>query len=300
MKQLAEYYRGKEVLVTGGAGFIGSHLVDLLVSNGAVVTVLDNLSSGRLSNLAQVQDHIHFVHGDITDAATCYDVTADKSVIFHLAAFISVPRSVIDPQHCMQVNVEGTHNLLEAAVAHNVSNFVFSSSSSVYGMQAGTCSEKTPLAPQSPYAHSKRDGELLCEQYAQSSGISAACLRYFNVYGNRQNPQGDYAAVVAKFHYNLAHNLPLTVFGDGKQTRDFIHVSQVALANALMGMHRGLTGEPVNVATGKSITLLELIAQLEIETGLMNNGITFAPARAGDIIHSAADCDKLLRLIEKI
>lgn len=296
MKQIKTFYPGKNVLVTGGAGFIGSHLVELLVDAGAQVTVVDDLSTGNLENLRTVQHQIRFVHGTITDPALCKEVTRGQSHLFHLAAFISVPKSMSDPEHCMSINVTGTKHLLDAAAYHEIRHIVFSSSSAVYGTQEGVCAENSPLAPQSPYAESKLMGEQLCQQIARKQGISVACLRYFNVYGERQNPNGDYAAVVAKFKHNLKHHLPLTIFGDGHQTRDFIHVSKVALANAIMGMYDQLHGEAVNVATGKSITLIELIEMLEQESGYKNVGITFAPPRPGDIVHSAADCSKLIQL----
>ena len=296
MQQLHNYYQGKSVLITGGAGFIGSHLTDLLVASGAQITILDNLSTGDLDNIAHLRNKIHFVHGDITNPETCLEVAQNKSHIFHLAAFISVPQSIQEPELCMRINVDGTENMLKAAVTQGVKHFVFSSSSAVYGTQEGVCAESTSPSPQSPYAMSKLMGEKLCQKYAAEFDISTAPLRYFNVYGDRQNPDGAYAAVVAKFNYNLKHGKPLTIFGDGSATRDFIPVSRVALANAIMGMHDGLTGEPVNVATGKSISLLELIAQLERESGYTNAGITFAPERPGDILHSAADCSQFLKL----
>ena len=292
---MVSFYTEKKVLVTGGCGFIGSHIVHTLVDYGAQVTILDDLSTGCLTNIAPVRDAITFIQGCITNPDTCLAATKDQDIIFHLAAFISVPLSMKDPQTCHQINIDGTFNLLEAARINKVKRFIFSSSSAVYGTPNGPCSETSPCHPESPYGFSKLIGEYLCKQYTNSFGLEAACLRYFNVYGERQNPKGHYAAVVAKFKDLMLQDKPVTIFGDGQQTRDFIPVEKVAEANLMMGMLPAhlIQGQVFNVATGKSITLLELFKELKNHFPSYAHAPTFAQARAGDIKHSAAICDKL-------
>ena len=191
--------------------------------------------------------------------------------------------------------MDGTFNLLEAARQNGVQRFVFSSSSAVYGPTLETCNELTPCNPTSPYGFSKLIGEYLCKQYAVNFGIETVCMRYFNVYGDRQNPNGQYAAVVAKFRESMANNQPITIFGDGLQTRDFIPVEQVAQTNLALGMlpAKNVSGEIFNVATGKSISVIELFQLLSKEFPNYSYKPTFLPERAGDIKHSTADCSKL-------
>ncbi len=287
------FYTNCAVLVTGGAGFIGSHVVEQLVELGARVTVLDNLSTGSMKNLKKVKDSITFLRGDITNLDSCLHATHNKDIIFHLAAFISVPDSIKHPDACHAINVDGTFNMLEAARINKVKRFVFSSSAAVYGSRDGICTETLPCNPESPYGFSKRIGELYCQQYARTFGIHAVALRYFNVYGDKQNPNGAYAAVVAKFKHQIKNNKPITIFGDGQQTRDFISVKNVAHANLTLGIHADkMRGEIVNIATGKSITLLELIELLKEEFPAYNQEIEFKPTRSGDIKNSIADCSK--------
>ncbi len=287
---MKKFYAGLPVLVTGGAGFIGSHITHQLVELDAQVTVMDNLATGFLDNLAPLQKQITFVQASVTDFDACLQATQGKNIIFHLAAQVSVPESVEAPQLCHQVNVNGTYNLLEAARLNHVPRFVFSSSAAVYGAHAGICTEETPCHPTSPYGTSKLVGELLCQQYTTNYGLLTACLRYFNVFGDRQNPNGAYAAVVARFHHCMKHNQPITIFGDGTQTRDFIPVADVAHANLTLGMQdaTAMNGRPFNIATGRSISLLELIEQLKAEFPHYQHPLTFLPARRGDIQHSGA------------
>jgi len=288
-------YSLSRVLVTGGAGFIGSHLVEKLIELGAYVTVLDNLSTGRLQNLEKVLNRINFIEGDIQDLATCMQATKDIDFIFHLAAFVSVPDSVNNPEACYQDNIVGTLNILQSAQSHGVKRIVFSSSSAVYGTFEGKCSENTPCNPTSPYGHSKFIGELLCKRFTQTSNLSTVILRYFNVFGERQNPNGPYAAVVAQFKECMKNNQPIPIFGDGLQTRDFVSVWSVVNANVATGsLPIGNSSfEIFNVGSGKSITLLELVEQLKKEFPSFNAGITFLPGRKGDIKTSYADCSKL-------
>ncbi|MEX0849672.1 MAG: NAD-dependent epimerase/dehydratase family protein [Candidatus Dependentiae bacterium] len=299
--KMQNFYKNKEVLVTGGCGFIGSHIVEELVSLGAQVTILDNLSTGFLENIEHVADKVTFINGSITDKKLCLHATRNKSHIFHLAAFISVPKSVEEPTLCHETNIDGTFNMLEAARINGVKRFVFSSSSAVYGAPTHACNEESPCEPTSPYGFSKLIDEYLCKQFVINYDIECVCMRYFNVYGERQNPNAAYAAVVAKFRDLMKQNKPITIFGDGLQTRDFIPVEQVTQINLLLGMLPAHTikGEIFNVATGKSITVLELFEELKTSFPAYKHTPQFAPARSGDIKHSIADCGKLQKILQK-
>jgi UDP-glucose 4-epimerase len=292
MNQIRTFYQGKRVLVTGGAGFIGSHLIEKLVEYGAYVTVLDNFSTGKLSNLKKVLSNIIIFYADICAPESVMKATNHHDIIFHQAAFASVPESFNNPSLCYKVNVEGTKMLLEGCIKNNVKTFILASSSAVYGNRNTACKEDDLPNPESPYAQSKRDAELLCQRFAQQHNITTACLRYFNVFGPRQDPNGSYAAVVAKFSHNLQNKEPLTIFGDGKQTRDFISVHDVVQANLAIGMLKHLRGEVFNVGSGKSMNLLELVELLEQQLNTKRAGISFLPARKGDIVHSTAYCEK--------
>ncbi|MBI2775077.1 SDR family NAD(P)-dependent oxidoreductase [Candidatus Dependentiae bacterium] len=295
-------YSYMNVLVTGGAGFIGSHLVEKLVTLGAQVTVLDDLSTGSLENLQNVSSQIKFIHGTINNLQTCIAASKQTDIIFHLAAFISVPESMSNPINCFETNVNGTLHLLKAAHLNKSKRVVFSSSSAVYGSVEGTCSEHTNCKPESPYGHSKLMGELLCRDAVKSSELSAISLRYFNVYGERQNPHGQYAAVVAQFKERMKLNQPITIYGDGSQTRDFVPVCTVVQANLTSGLLPLATSsfEVFNVGTGQSITLLQLVEQLKNEFPEFSAGIRFSPARKGDIKQSNADCTKFVRVQKMI
>jgi UDP-glucose 4-epimerase len=296
MESLKKFYDQKRVLVTGGAGFIGSHIVEKLVSLGAKVTILDNFSTGLLSNIQSVVHAVNIFHADVRSAHSCLRATANQDIVFHLAAFISVPESITNPDLCYNINIDGTKNMLEACIKNNVKTFVLSSSSAVYGNKEGICAETDQLDPQSPYGISKQKGESLCKEYAKS-GLNTVILRYFNVYGERQNPNGQYAAVVAKFTDLLKAGKPLTIFGDGKQTRDFVHVSNVANANIIIAAKERISGEIFNIGTGTSINLLDLIEKLEQELNTKKTDLLFQPARKGDIVNSQANCQKYQQII---
>jgi UDP-glucose 4-epimerase len=292
MKELKNFYEGKRVLVTGGAGFIGSHLVEKLVEIGARVTVLDNFSSGKVQNLKNVLQNITIIYSDVSLDHVGLKATHNQDMVFHLAAMVSVPQSIKYPDLCEKINVQGTKNLLNGCIKNSVGALVFSSSCAIYGNNPGPCSENDLPSPLSPYAQSKLAAELLCKKYSQDFSLKTACMRYFNVYGERQNFNGDYAAVIAKFKYNIENNLPITVFGDGNQTRDFIHVSEVVDANLRIGMLQSLSGEIFNVASGKSISIMDLIKSLEKEVGKAAPEVKFEGARSGDIKYSVASCEK--------
>jgi nucleoside-diphosphate-sugar epimerase len=293
-----QFYAGKRILVTGGAGFIGSHLVDKLVALGAHVTVLDNFTTGSLNNLKAVVHAISIMYADVRSTYSCLRATLNQDIVFHLAALISVPESIKNPDLCYAINVDGTKNILDACKKNAISTMIYSSSSAVYGTKNGICSETDEPCPQSPYAISKYRGEQLCKQFTRDHGMNTAILRYFNVYGERQNPKGPYAAVRSKFAQLLRTGQPLTIYGNGKQTRDFIHISPIIEANLAAGMCSTLYGEIFNVASGTSINLLDLITQLEKEVGNRHTSLIFQPTRPGDIEHSRAQTEKLQQFLK--
>jgi len=297
--KLKNFYNNKNVLVTGGAGFIGSHLTEKLVELGANVTVLDNLFTGKLENLEPVKSKIKFINGDIRNQENCKLATQNKEIIFHLAAFVSVPWSMQDPQLCMNINVDGTFNLLEAAKNNKVQKFLLSSSSAVYGNKSDICKETDECKPTSIYGFSKLINEQYCKAYCKLFGIGTACLRYFNVYGERQDANAQYAAVVAKFSQQMQNNLPIEIYGDGLQTRDFVSVEKVVEANLILGIlsKEQMNGQPYNIASGKSINLLELVETLKKEKFPdYNKEILFKPARQGDVLDTAADCSNYKKI----
>lgn len=293
------FYQGRNVLVTGGAGFIGSHLVEALVEMGANVTVLDNLSTGNLENLEKIKSKITFIEGDIRSFKTCLAAAAGQSLIFHEAAFVSAAESVSKPYECYEINVHGTLNVLKAAQANQVEKLLFASSAAVYGNTDQVCHEMLPCDPESPYGASKLSGEKYCQIFHAQSGLQTLSLRYFNVWGERQNPDGGYAAAIAKFKYQMQHNLPITIYGDGSQTRDFIHVSEIVKANLELAKLDAtiLTGQPVNIASGTSRSLLEMIELLKKDYPNYIQELTFAPTRPGDIKFSAASNQTLKTLL---
>lgn len=297
MKHLTHFYHNRRVLVTGGCGFIGSHLAEALVHLGAQVTIIDDLSTGSLENIAAFADTIRFVHDSITNPDACDTVMAGQDIVFHQAAYISVPGSVLTPGICHAVNVTGTFNLLESARKYAIQRFVYASSAAVYGQREGICTEDSPTQPVSPYGASKLIKEIYAQQYARTYGMNTIGLRYFNVYGPRQNPHGSYSAAIAKFRHQMRYNLPITIFGDGTQTRDFIPVDEVVMANLILATldAQETRGQVYNIATGMSITLLDMIEQLKKEFPEFDAPIEFQQARPGDVRDSAADCNRYHR-----
>ncbi len=280
------------VLVTGGAGFIGSALVARLLARGDVVHVLDDLSTGRMDRLPP-HPHLHFVKGDICDAGALQRVLTGVDVAFHHAAIASVAASVADPARSMHVSAVGTARLLEVGRATGLRRVVFASSSAVYGDDAPVPTpEEAPLAPRSPYAVGKASAEALLRCAGALYGIDAVVLRYFNVYGAGQDPKGDYAAAIPRFVTCLQDGQSPTFFGDGRQTRDFCHVSDVVEANlAAAAAPSAMAGRAFNVGTGRPIDLWALWAALG-EAGAHQppaRSPVVAPARAGDVRHSTAD-----------
>ena len=276
-------------LVTGGAGFIGSHIVRRLLERGRAVRVLDDFSTGRRQNLADVEDRIELTFGDICDEATVERSMAGVEVVFHLAARASVPRSVAQPAPCNEVNVTGTLRLLIAAKAAGVRRFVYSSSSSAYG-DTPTLPKTVDMRPEplSPYAVAKLAAEHYCTVWARVYGLSTVSLRYFNVFGPRQDPKSDYAAVIPAFVSRMLKGQRPVIFGDGEQTRDFCFVDNVVDANLLAADAPKLAGEVVNVACGERVSLNQIVAELNTLLGTSLEAIHESP-RAGDVRHSLAD-----------
>lgn len=281
-------------LITGGAGFIGSHIAHLLVKNAQKVIVFDNLSSGNLANLEDIAGKITFIKGDITNKADLAKLPKDIEYILHLAAQISVPQSVEKPSETFFINTQGTLNILEFAKEIKVKKIVLSSSAAIYGDKTlPPCAESAKPACQSPYALSKLQGEEFLQMYNLLYNLPTTTLRYFNVFGPRQNPNSAYAAVIAKFVDSFIKKQALTIFGDGKQTRDFVFVKDIARANIFAAINLG-NGQVYNVAAGKHYTLLELV---EILSKLFSYKpqINFATVRAGDIKESFADITKITK-----
>jgi nucleoside-diphosphate-sugar epimerase len=276
-------------LLTGGAGFIGSHLTRALLHQGASVRVLDNLATGHRHNLASVWKDIEFVEGDLRDPATCARACEGIDTVFHLGALGSVPRSIDDPITSNAVNVIGTLNLLVAARAAGVRRFVFSSSSSVYGDTPTLPKhEGMRLNPRSPYAVSKLAGEEYCRAFYQTYGLETVAIRYFNVFGPRQDPNSAYAAVLPRFMQALLEKRPITIYGDGEQSRDFTYVDNVVHANLLAASAPDAPGRVMNVACGQQFTVNELASKICAQMGVPF-APEYKPTRAGDVQHSRAD-----------
>lgn len=289
-------------LVTGGAGFIGSHIVRTLLEQGARVRVLDNFSTGKRENLEGLRDksdggRFEVLEGDLRDRAAVQEAVRDVDFVFHEAAFVSVPESMEKPQDCFDVNVSATIGLFDAARAAAVKRVVVASSAAVYGeSDAMPLQESTPTQSLSPYAASKRADEIYAQLYTQTFGLDVVALRYFNVYGPRQRPDSMYAAVVPIFVRRLLDGKPVTVFGDGGQTRDLINVRDVVRANLVASEHPHAPGEVFNVCTGQETRLLDLLEVLyELFPGAPEP--VFAEPRAGDIYRSVGSPEFTARTI---
>ena len=298
-------------LVTGGAGFIGSHLVEELLSLDQTVTCLDDLSSGRRENLAGILDTItdkqrarfHLIEGDAADLETCRSACEGVDRILHQAGIGSVPQSIADPAATHRVNVTGSVNLLAAAHAHGIRRIVFASSCAVYGDDPELPkTEASPTPILTPYAASKRVCEIYAEAFARSFGLEIVALRYFNVFGPRQDPGGAYAAVIPIWISAMLRGEPVAINGDGKNTRDFCFVGDVVQANLLAAMSRDLEAPcPIyNVASGQTVSLNELAALLREKVAAMRPGSEIpSPAygdfRTSDIRHSSANIDQIRR-----
>ncbi|MFM7187057.1 MAG: NAD-dependent epimerase/dehydratase family protein [Armatimonadota bacterium] len=278
-----------KVLITGGAGFVGSHIADL-ASKHADVRILDNFRSGFRANLQGIPHEL--IEGSIEDNGILSDAMSGIDYVFHLAAMISVPESMLNPSECVTVNTLGTLNVLEAAAQAGVKKLVLSSTAAIYGDDPTMpkC-ESLPPCPKSPYAVTKLDGEYYCAMFTALGRLDTACLRYFNVFGPRQNPKSAYAAAIPIFLSRALSGNDVTIYGDGGQTRDFVHVSDIAGANWHAATTPGMTGV-YNVACGKSLSIRELAEQIVKTTGSMSK-LVFQPERLGDIRHSIADVTRL-------
>jgi nucleoside-diphosphate-sugar epimerase len=293
---------GSRVLVTGGAGFIGSHFVEAALNQGYSVRVFDDLSTGSLKNLQDIQGHPHleFVRGDVRRAKQVGTAFEGVEAVVHLAALVSVPLSVKVPARTLMTNTLGTLNVLIAATRSNIRRMVYASTCAVYGEPPEVpVKEDAPTSPLSPYAASKLAGEALCDAYAACHGLETVTLRFFNVYGKGQSP-GPYSGVITKFLDNLRHDQPPTIYGDGAQTRDFIYVADVAGA-ILRAMDADIDtaatiSAKINVGTGRAVTisdLADLLIRLTGRTLIPRH----EPAREGEIQHSVSDTSRARRLL---
>jgi UDP-glucose 4-epimerase len=279
----------RTVLVTGGAGFIGSQLVQSLCARGDQVRVLDDLSTGRKQNLEDLD--VELCVGDIRDRGAVQEAVAGVELVFHLAAMVSVPGSMENPLHCYDVNVNGTLNVLWEAYNAGVERVVLASSCAVYGDTSKVSGETDPVKPLSPYAGSKMAAENVATMFNRTYRLPTVSLRFFNVYGPGQRVDSPYAAVIPIFVDAMLSSSPPTIYGDGHQTRDFVFVNDVVRANLLAAEVEDPIGEVYNIAGPSSISILQLV---EILKEIISNSpeINFAPTRDGDIMHSRADKKK--------
>jgi UDP-glucose 4-epimerase len=275
-----------KVLVTGGAGFIGSHLVRSLLDRGDRVRVLDNLSTGSKANLAGLG--VDFIEGDIRDSAVVQESIEGVDFIFHLAAFISVAGSMEDPLSCYDANLNGSLNVLLQASKAGVQRVVLASSAAIYGESESPVAENHPLNPQSPYAASKLAMEQAAKMLSQSFNLETVCLRFFNAYGPRQSPDSPYAAAIPKFIQAMLAGEPATIHGDGQQTRDFVYVGDIVNAMLLAADGDSIDGRVFNIAGGNSVSINELVETLQRFFTETPDPV-FGPPRQGDLLFSEAD-----------
>jgi len=276
-------------LVTGGAGFIGSNTVDELVRRGHGVVVLDDLSSGKEDNLAEIRSKITFMKGSITDIEVVQKAMVQADYVIHLAARTSVPRSVKDPVDTNRINVDGTLNVLVAARDNKVKRVVFAASSSAYGdTPTLPKTEAMQPVPISPYGVSKYVGELYAQTFGRCYGLENVCLRYFNIFGPRQDPDSPYSGVLSRFSTAFLESTPPIVYGDGEQTRDFTFVENAVQANILACEAPSASGKTFNIGTGHAVSLNQVLQMLQKASG-KNLEVKYEPAREGDIRDSLAD-----------
>ena len=276
-------------LVTGGAGFIGSHLVDGLLDDGHSVRVIDNLSTGTLANLAHVRPRIEMIEGDITDVETVASAIRGVDWVFHQAALASVPRSVADPVSTNRVCVDGTLNVLLAARDAKVKRVVYAASSSAYGASLSLPKRETDLTlPLSPYAVAKLAAEHYCAAFTEVYGLETVRLRYFNIFGPRQPPDSPYAAVIPLFFEAMLAGRNPVIYGDGQQSRDFTYVADAVQANLRAAKAPKASGKVYNIACGRRTSLLELVAKINTLLGTNLKPVHQSP-RLGDVKHSEAD-----------
>ncbi|MBU8595616.1 LPS biosynthesis protein WbpP [Shouchella clausii] len=283
-------------LITGGAGFIGSNIAKALVAKGEKVKILDNFNTGKKDNIAEFIDEIEVIDGDFTNEKTVQSALKQVDVVFHQGAIPSVPKSIQNPIESNHANVSGTLQLLQGAVEARVSRFIYAASSSAYGdSETLPKHEQLPGNPMSPYAVSKYTGELYCKVFYNLYGLETVSLRYFNVFGPRQDPNSKYAAVIPSFIKAMLNDKPPTIFGDGTQSRDFTFIDNVVAANLLAANAPKLQGESVNIGGGASIDLNSLVDEINVLLGKQIQA-NYGPERPGDVKHSLAD----IHLAEKL
>lgn len=295
-------HKYEKFLVTGGAGFIGSHIVDRLLNEGFEVTVIDNLDTGCLENVAHHKDNkrFHFVKGDIRDYSLVKRTVKGADAVFHEAALASVVLSIRDPTITNEINVVGTLNLLKASLDLGVKRFVYASSAAVYGnTNRVQKKEDMPLNPTSPYGVSKLAAEKYVEIFHELYGLETVSLRYFNVYGPRQrlDEKWAYGSVINIFLDRLLRNMPPVIYGDGKQTRDFVYVKDAVEANMLALRRNDAVGETFNIGTGKRITVNKVAQLLKRMTSKENLENVYSDSRLGDVRHGYADISKAIRIL---
>ncbi len=282
--------KGARCLVTGGAGFIGSHIVDMLLKQGADISVLDNFSTGYRKNLDHIDPaKINLIEGDAADESIASTATERVDFVFHLAAMASVPRSMREPSLCHAWCATSTVNLLKGASDARAKRFVFASTSAAYGDSRFVAKrESDPTAPLSPYASSKLSGESYCKAFSQGFGLETVVLRYFNVFGPRQDPESEYSAVIPRFVAMILAGQDPIIYGDGQQSRDFVFVTDIAKANRLAATVESAAGGTFNIGRGERTTLLELLNDLQEILG-QKISPQHHPPRAGDVRDSLAD-----------
>lgn len=277
-------------LVTGGAGFIGSHIAAGLMASGARVRVLDDLSTGHRENLDEIGGDLDFIEGSVADEALLDKILDGVEVVFHEAAIPSVPRSVEQPKQTHVASVDGTFSLLMAARDKRVRRVVYAASSSAYGDQPTLPkAEQMSPDPLSPYAVAKLVGEYYCQVFSRVYGLETVSLRYFNVFGPRQDPGSQYSGVVSRFISALLSGEKPVIYGDGEQSRDFTYIDNVVAANLSAASAKDASGKVINIANGQRITLNELLAELKDLTGKQDVTAEYLPSRVGDVKHSLAD-----------
>ena len=288
-----------KVLVTGGAGFIGSNLAEELIRQGARVTIIDDLTTGFRENLEEIEGDFEFVEGDINDQASLAKALDGVEIVFHEAALPSVPRSVDDPAETHRACVDGTFNLLVKAKEGGVKRFVYAASSSAYGDQPTLPKVETMRPdPLSPYAVAKLTGEYYCRAFNNVYGLETISLRYFNVFGPRQNPASMYSGVISRFIDSVMTGKPATIFGDGEQSRDFTYIANVVDANVKAAQTSKGLGETINVANGERISLNQLFAVLKRITASPDARLEYVEPRRGDVKHSQADNRKAVECLD--
>ncbi len=287
------------VLVTGGAGFVGSHIAARFAASGARVRVVDDLSTGHLENLEEISGDVDFVRGSLNDEGTLKTALDGVELVFHEAAIPSVQRSVENPRETHQACVEATFSLLQAARAAGVRRLIYAASSSAYGDQP-TLPKKEEMAPSplSPYAAAKLVGEYYCQVWTRTYNFETMCLRYFNVFGPRQDPGSQYSGVISRFIDTLMHGERPVIFGDGEQSRDFTYVANVVDANLRAAETTRGIGQVINVANGRRTTLNELLATLKNILGKSDVEAEYREQRVGDVRHSLADITLARELLD--